>query len=390
MSTEPTVIIVGAGPAGLGCAVALQRCGVPGVIVLDRHGPGASFEAWPRQMKLLTPSFHSNPFGAVDLNAITPDTSVADFLHTEHPTGPEYARYLKAVAQHYQVQVETAEVRGLARTNDGWEVRTAERVYHPRFVIWAAGEFSHPDTGGLKGADLCVHNSQVRDWSALQGKKFTIIGGFESGIDAAIHLARLGREVHLLSRGEPWGERSSDPSRTLSPRTRDRLRRCLLDAPGTLRFYKNADITEVTRNGAGWELRDAEGTPFHSPTAPILATGFRSALDIISRHFMWRDGHAVLSEESDESTLAPGLFYSGPSLVHRGAMFCFIYKFRARFGIIARAISTQLGLPWEEPLKRWRERGFLSDDLDCCTDCQCAVDGEADSHPLTDEYERAA
>jgi len=44
MNLEPTVIIVGAGPAGLGCAVALQRCGVPGVIVLDRRGPGPALK----------------------------------------------------------------------------------------------------------------------------------------------------------------------------------------------------------------------------------------------------------------------------------------------------------------------------------------------------------
>jgi len=71
-------------------------------------------------MKLLTPCSR-RPFVPVDLDAV----------RTQHlgcrsctPSIPRawYARYLKAVAQHYQVQVETAEVRGLARMNDGWEV----------------------------------------------------------------------------------------------------------------------------------------------------------------------------------------------------------------------------------------------------------------------------
>ena len=38
------VAIVGAGPAGLGCAVALKEFGVDDIIVLDRHEVGASFQ----------------------------------------------------------------------------------------------------------------------------------------------------------------------------------------------------------------------------------------------------------------------------------------------------------------------------------------------------------
>ena len=72
------VLIVGAGPAGIGCAVALEACGVE-VQLVDAKGVGASFEGWPRQMRLLTPSFHSNAFGGEDLNAVTTDTSPADY-----------------------------------------------------------------------------------------------------------------------------------------------------------------------------------------------------------------------------------------------------------------------------------------------------------------------
>jgi putative flavoprotein involved in K+ transport len=387
MHTE--VLIIGAGPAGLGCAVALKQCGISDVFIMDKEDVGASFSSWPKQMKLLTPSFHSGPFGAVDLNAITPNTSPADFLHTQHPTGADYARYLRAISLFYSLRVIRAEAHTIQRTDDGFIVKGSNGTLKPRFIIWAAGEFSHPNTRGIKGADLCVHNSQVRDWSTLAGDKFTIVGGFESGIDAAIQLAWLGKEVHLLSRGEPWGTLSSDPSRMLSPRTRDRLKRCILEAPGRLHFYKNADITDVSAVHGGYELTDMDGRPFLSPTPPILATGFRSSLHMIRDHFAWRGPYAVLDEATDESTITPGLFYSGPSLMHRNAMFCFIYKFRARFGIIARTIAERLGHEWEKPLKLWRERGFMIEDLACCTDCKCAVDAENEENPEVADYAEA-
>jgi len=79
------VIIVGAGPAGIGVAVALREVGVDNILVLDRHEVGASFKRWPREMRFITPSFTSNAFGLLDLNAIVAGTSPAYTLDQEHP-----------------------------------------------------------------------------------------------------------------------------------------------------------------------------------------------------------------------------------------------------------------------------------------------------------------
>ena len=57
------VVIVGAGPAGIGMALALES--VPGLEyeVLESDRVGESFRRWPAQTRFITPSFHSNPFG---------------------------------------------------------------------------------------------------------------------------------------------------------------------------------------------------------------------------------------------------------------------------------------------------------------------------------------
>lgn len=381
-STRLDVLIVGAGPAGLGCAVALKACGVENLAILDRRGIGAAFENWPAQMRMITPSFHSNPFGQVDLNAITPQTSPADYLGREHPSGVEYARYLRAVADFHRLPVESGvEVVSVKKKGREFVVETSGGVRRSRFVIWAAGEFFRPHHGDIAGAGLCLHNSEVADWSELPGIEHAIIGGFESGIDAAVHLARAGKSVHVFSRGEPWHSDDPDPSRALTPYTRDRLKAAFLEAPGTIRFYKNADIIEVKSLGDRYVLLDREGLPFEVPAPPILCTGFRGTLRGVEEHFHLFDDEPVFTEEADESPVTEGLFYSGPALRHRGTLFCFIYKFRARFGIVTREIATRLGLEWEGPLKLWRERGFLVEDLACCTDCKCEVAGEREGSP---------
>ena len=395
MKLSHNVLIVGAGPAGLGCALALQAAGVEDVVVVDEKGIGASFEAWPEQMTLLTPSFHSNNFGFADLNAISPETSPADFLNTQHPTGKDYALYLRAIVKHYELSVEpNVRVTSLRRVRDSFEVQTSKGLRTARFVIWAVGEFARPDLGGIEGADLGVHNSSISDWEQLKGDVFTVIGGYESGIDAAIQLMQLGKKVHLLSRGHPWDSDDPDPSRALSPRTRDRLKNALLEAPGTIHFYKNAEVLAIRPVRGGFELDVRDGKPFHSPTPPILCTGFRSAIEPLRDLWEWKKGSPVFSEAADESTLTPGLFYSGPSLQHRGMLFCFIYKYRARFGVIAREIAGRLGIEIGDRLDLWKQRGFLLDDLKCCSDCQCAVEPEQDhqlnQHAEVIEYTQAA
>ena len=79
--TQTRVLIVGAGPAGLGISLALKQAGITDQIVVDAREVGAAFRSWPRGMSLLTPSFFSNSFWLTDLNSIEPDTSPADFLH---------------------------------------------------------------------------------------------------------------------------------------------------------------------------------------------------------------------------------------------------------------------------------------------------------------------
>ena len=58
------VVIVGAGPAGLGCAALLKQMGINDndMFVIDAKTIGSSFKNWPKEMKMITPSFPSNGF----------------------------------------------------------------------------------------------------------------------------------------------------------------------------------------------------------------------------------------------------------------------------------------------------------------------------------------
>jgi len=372
------VIIVGAGPAGIGCCLALKRAGVEKVRLLEANTVGSSFLRWPEEMRLITPSFLSNPFYQTDLNSITPETSPADLFHKEHLSGREYAAYLQAVVTHFELDIcENERVSQITPGANGYSVQTDRATYRVSIVIWAGGEFSLPKSGFFPGAEHCVHSSVFRTWSDFKGEEALIIGGYESGIDAAYQLVKLGKRVLLLSVDEPWSVNESDPSELLSPYTRDRLLQTLKSFPGKLALRGNSKVVRVDSLSGLYFVETEDGEVFDTQYRPIAATGFHSSLKPIKELFEW-EGSLPQFTEDDESTLHPGLYYSGPSLVQRNSKFCFIYKFRARFGVIARSVARRLGYP-EPDLEDDRRRGFLVDDLECCTDCQCAVESNAEA-----------
>lgn len=371
------VLIIGGGAAGIGMGCALQHAGVERFAILERGEIGSSFLMWPRDMRMITPSFTSNAYGMMDLNAIALSTSPAYTLGTEHPTGEEYANYLHAVASFKQLPVQTGvEVDAVEPLQEGgFELRTSQGVMRSRYVIWAAGEFQYPRLNSFPGADHAIHNSLIAEWQEVEGDEVVIIGGYESGADAAIHLSRLGKRVTLIDRNGRWLHKgSSDPSVELSPYTKDRLKAV---PDGAIKLMAGCEVKWIEQEAAGGGYliycEDVEGGSLmiRSSYRPILATGFRGSLSIVEHLFEQDENGVTRLTGQDESTKTPGLFVSGPSVTHGSLLFCFIYKFRQRFGVVAEAIVTRLGLD-TQPLEAYREQGMMLTDLSCCgEDCTC-------------------
>jgi putative flavoprotein involved in K+ transport len=365
------VVIIGAGPAGIGMACVLRDLGIKNYVVLDQREIGASFDRWPKQMRLITPSFPTNSIGMLDLNSIALGTSPAYTLQAEHPTGKQYAQYLRAVAAHYKLRVKTdVRVTGVQLQSDGvFRIATNNGYMLAQNVIWAAGEFQTPRRAPFPGAELCTHNSQYKDWTEFQGDEALIIGGYESGIDAAIHLVDLGKKVRILERKSNWDSIASDPSVALSTYTMERLQAAR--KTGLLELIDDVEVTKVERHEKVFTLTARNGTSYRSRTTPILATGFETSARLIHDLWDWREDGLPLVSELDESTITPGLFLSGPSLRHEDHVFCFIYKFRQRFAVVAAEIGKRLGYDVSK-LDHYRQWGMYLDDLSCCgQSCEC-------------------
>lgn len=282
------VIVIGAGAAGVGTALMLtDTFGLDKahVLVLERGGSvGESFRQWPEEMRFISPSFNQQGWTkSFDLNSVAIGTSPAYSLHTQHPSGKEYASYLEALTEKCKLNVRTdtevlsvqdisvegenegdkkiplfsVQVQSLKKDNDENDGSKKVQSLTARYIVWAAGEFQYPkgqsktiskskiesesqeekksDDTTLKhqtkssrpnfpGEELCQHNSTVQSWAKLPGEEYLIIGGYESGVDASVNLSKAGKKCKILASTPCWSVKTSDPSAELAPYTAARLR----------------------------------------------------------------------------------------------------------------------------------------------------------------------
>jgi putative flavoprotein involved in K+ transport len=110
----------------------------------------------------------------------------------------------------------------------------------------------------------------------------------------------------------------------------------------------------------------------------VLCTGFVGSVAAAATHlFEFADdqhprkgclGSAPLLTEDDESTKTPGIFLVGTSVHHDKLSFCFVYKFRQRFTLVANAICQGLEIDTKTAIADCRSVNMYLDDFARCED----------------------
>lgn len=371
--TVISVIVIGAGPSGIGVASLLNQTDID-YLVLEKKEIGASFLEWPDNMKMITPSFPSNAFGQIDLNSICEATSPAFSFNKEHLTGKEYAEYLKAVTRYFKINIQTnTELQNICKKENGWVIETNGGRYFCKYLIWATGEFQNPEIENILGAENCMHSSLIKSPEKLNGSEFVVVGGYESGVQLAYDLVKNNKKVTIVSPYKIDNMTTSDPSKVLSPYTYEKY-----NAIKDSKLYTEvlSSVNSVVKKDDNYSLFLEDGNVIETAEKPICATGFSLVRGPIEELITYReDGTPKLHEETDEFFGHKNIYLTGPSVRHDNHIFCFIYKFRQRFGVIVEDILRKE--EYEEKdinllIKKWKVNGMYLSDLSCCDDeCVC-------------------
>jgi putative flavoprotein involved in K+ transport len=202
---EPTVVVVGAGQAGLSVAARLKQLGIDTLIV-DRHARVG--DNWRKRYHSLT--LHNERF--VNHLPYMPFP----------PTWPVYipkdmlANWFEAYADAMELKVWTGTelARGnYDQTKRRWDLTLrradgSERVVHPRHLVFATGVSSIPFTPDLPGlkdfAGTVSHSGSFDHPERWKGKKTLVLGTGTSGHDVAQELATVGADVTIIQRSKTY------------------------------------------------------------------------------------------------------------------------------------------------------------------------------------------
>ena len=201
------VLVVGAGPAGLGTAAELQRRGIP-VTVLERADVlAAPWRNRHDRLRLNT----SRPFS--QLPRLRLPRSAGMFPRRDH-----MVPYLEAYAAHYGLDVRLGtpvlRIDPVGPDDDGfqphpgWTVRAPGGELVASDVVVATGLLQVPFIPDWPGRSLfpgdLVHAAAYRNPAGFQGRDVLVVGAGCSGMEIAAELADGGaRRVRLAVRTPP-------------------------------------------------------------------------------------------------------------------------------------------------------------------------------------------
>lgn len=365
------VIIIGAGPSGIGTGVVLSELGIKNFVILDKGKIGQTFLEWTKETRFISPSFTTNMFFIPDLNAVSPLSSPAFSFNKEHLSGQEYAKYLSILVDHYKLNVqENVKIIDIKKEKDIFVLTDKNGgCIYTKNLIWAGGEWSYPKQLFTNA----LHTTSIKSYSDLKENEYVVIGSGESGTDFSYNLINLGKRVTMISENDQDGDnKNDDPSKKLSPVTVAKFESLLKNK--SFKLIKNTKVKEVTEEKNTYKIFFKNGKSILSQNKPYEATGFKRVPELISKFVEVKNGDLEISN-SDESKKTKNLFFVGPNLHRQNVILCFIYKFRMRFAPVACALGKRLGVEkakLDKVKKHYKKYNMYLEDIHSCDiDCEC-------------------
>ncbi len=188
------VLVVGAGPTGMACAIEAQRAGFKAVLI-DKGCLCNSLFHYPAHMTFFT----------------TPELlEIGDMPFSspnQKPSRSEALEYYRKVAEHYALDVRQYETVGSVSGSDGdFHVHTTDRFGRPiehraRKLVIATGYYDLPNYLDIPGEELSKVKHYYHEPHPFYGLDVLVIGGKNSAAIAALDLWRHGAKVTLIHRG---------------------------------------------------------------------------------------------------------------------------------------------------------------------------------------------
>ena len=226
------VVIIGAGPAGMGATLGAIESKLKYVTLEQETSLGGAIFQYPRNKIAMT--------APVKL-------PIVGELHFREVSKEKLLEFWEGVMDEAGIKLNLNErMESITKKGDGFIVKTTKQSYRTRAVLLAIGRRGTPRKLGVPGEDLPKVVYRLIDPEQYRGMHVLVVGGGDSALEAACSIAdERGTTVTLSYRSEAFGRSKQ--------KNRDRLAN--LEARGRVKVLLKSAVKDVTHDRVSIEYQ---------------------------------------------------------------------------------------------------------------------------------------
>jgi thioredoxin reductase (NADPH) len=320
------LLVIGAGPTGLACAIETQKAGLR-VVLVDKGCLCNSLFHYPSHMTFFTTS---ELLEIGDIPFPSPNAK---------PTRNEALEYYRQVAAYYRLDVRQYRLVERVQGAEGdFTVHTSDRFGRPgalraRNLALATGYYDLPNLMNIPGEELSKVHHYYDDPHPYYGLDVAVIGGKNSAAIAALELWRHGARVTLIHRGP---EMHRHVKYWIKPDIENRIKH------GQIQAYFNSRVTEIAPDSVTVET--PQGPVTLNNDFVFALTGYHPDFGFLERLGVvcgGADRLPVCHKDTLESNV-PGVYLAGVIVAGSRTNEIFIENGRFHGRQIAAALASKL------------------------------------------------
>lgn len=289
------VVIIGAGPCGLSCAIELKKLGVDALII-EKGAIVNTIYHYPTHQTFFS---SSEKLEIGDVAFITPK---------QKPIRIEALAYYRSVVERKKLRIDTfKQVIEVSQLKEGFKINTINQlgeyeIYRTNNVVFATGYYDQPNMLNIPGEDLIKVSHYFKEAHPYHNKDVVVIGGKNSSIDASLELHKAGANVTILYRG-------SEYSKSIKPWILP-LFEGLVDK-GEIKMVFNAFVTEIEKKHLVYQV-NRRNIKIKNDFVYAM-TGYRPDLQLLEKtgvNINWRLGRPIYDHMTYETNMS-GIYIAG-------------------------------------------------------------------------------
>ncbi|HEU0226177.1 MAG TPA: YpdA family putative bacillithiol disulfide reductase [Arachidicoccus soli] len=287
------ILIIGAGPIGLACAIEAQKAGL-NYLIVEKGALVNSLFNYPLFMTFFSTADRLE-IGNIPFMCLAPK-----------PGRQEALEYYRSVANNKKLNINLYEKveKVKKQLNEGFIVLTSKAEYKAKNVIVATGFYDIPIYMDIPGETLPKVRHYYKEPHEYVMQKILVVGANNSAVDAALEIWRKGGDVTMVIRGDKIGDRVKY---WVKPDIENRIKE------GSIKAYFNSELLEITDKEVKIKTAGKETIVLENDFVLAL-TGFRPNFEMLQNFGVEINQQEQCFPAHNLETMEtniPGLFLAG-------------------------------------------------------------------------------